>query len=142
MFPYWPPVAQLVEHRYILSGGRAFKLHRDLIFLDPWGLPNFLNQGNVPRGFGVSAVLPTSGTQNILKICISVSRVLCGSTPISIPQYTLPSTPLKSFSYCDQITFNEPVLKPVNMNLPGDGVVRGQNKTEITGSPHIRIEYK
>ena len=49
------------------SRGRGFKPHPGQIFFDPWELPNFFERGNTQGGFGVSAVLPTSGTQTYIK---------------------------------------------------------------------------
>ena len=37
------------------------------VYFGPGTLPNFLERGNNQGGFGVSAVLPTSGTQTFIK---------------------------------------------------------------------------
>ena len=37
------------------------------MFFGPWKLPKFLTRGNNQGGFGVTAVLPTSGTQTFIK---------------------------------------------------------------------------
>ena len=54
-----------------------------LVFVQQY-LPevNFLYNGSNPGGFGVSAVLPTTGTLTINLNSISISRVLRGSTTI------------------------------------------------------------
>ena len=47
-----------------------------LSLIDPWGLTNFLKKGSNPVGFGVSAVLPTTGALTIKLHSFSIKKAV------------------------------------------------------------------
>ena len=57
------------------------------------------SKGSNPGGFGVSAVMPTTGTLTINLNSISISRVLRGSTPIYLSPSLTESLRLDFTSY-------------------------------------------